>query len=210
MNSDEGAEQAIPAKARDVLCAARRVFLRHGFSGATTDMIQQEAGVSKSTVYAHYPSKEALFLAVIDLECAAHMAQIQRISESQCDLREKLRGMAEGYLKIILSGHGRALFRAVVAECNRFPQIGARFNAAGPRQFHAALRRTLDEADRADDLRIGRGGLDTAAALFAGMLRGNLQIGGLLVEDGGASPGAPEGWVDSVLEMFFAAYGPRR
>src|SRR3546814_9810578 len=42
------------AKALTVLRAARTVFLTHGFSAATTDMIQREAGVSKSTVYAHY------------------------------------------------------------------------------------------------------------------------------------------------------------
>jgi AcrR family transcriptional regulator len=40
------------------------VFLANGFSAATTDMIQQAAGVSKSTVYSHYPNKEALFAAV--------------------------------------------------------------------------------------------------------------------------------------------------
>ena len=35
-----------------VLLAASDVFLEHGFSAATTDMIQQRAGVSKATVYA--------------------------------------------------------------------------------------------------------------------------------------------------------------
>ncbi len=53
-------------KARTILQAARKVFLEHGFSAATTDMIQQQAGVSNSTVYAHYPTKEKLFIAVVE------------------------------------------------------------------------------------------------------------------------------------------------
>ncbi|MEI8618048.1 TetR/AcrR family transcriptional regulator [Pseudoalteromonas sp. B193] len=58
-------ELELGAKARTVLQAARKIFLTHGFNGATTDMIQREAGVSKSTVYAHFTNKETLFLAVI-------------------------------------------------------------------------------------------------------------------------------------------------
>ena len=49
-----------------VAIAATDVFLTHGFSAATTDMIQQAAGVSKATVYASWSSKEALFSAVIE------------------------------------------------------------------------------------------------------------------------------------------------
>jgi hypothetical protein len=36
-----------------------KVFLAHGFSAAATDMVQREAGVSKSTVYAHYANPGA-------------------------------------------------------------------------------------------------------------------------------------------------------
>jgi TetR/AcrR family transcriptional regulator, mexJK operon transcriptional repressor len=48
LSSDGAAAQS--EKARAVLAGARAVFLANGFSAATTDMIQQAAGVSKSTV----------------------------------------------------------------------------------------------------------------------------------------------------------------
>ncbi len=44
---------------------ARRVFLDRGFSGASTDAIAAEAGVSKQTLYAYYPSKEDLLFDVL-------------------------------------------------------------------------------------------------------------------------------------------------
>lgn len=52
-----------------MLEGAKAIFLERGYAAASTDMIQQAAGVSKSTVYAYYPNKEALFTAVIEIEC---------------------------------------------------------------------------------------------------------------------------------------------
>jgi AcrR family transcriptional regulator len=52
----------------DLLRAARRVFLRHGFHGASLDGIADEAGYTKGAVYSSFESKDALFLAVL----AAH------------------------------------------------------------------------------------------------------------------------------------------
>jgi AcrR family transcriptional regulator len=48
-----------------ILGAARRVFSRHGFDGAKTMQIAQEAGVSEALVYRHFPSKRALYRAVL-------------------------------------------------------------------------------------------------------------------------------------------------
>ncbi|HCI98964.1 MAG TPA: TetR/AcrR family transcriptional regulator, partial [Sulfitobacter sp.] len=58
------------SKADDVLRGARTIFLRCGFEGASVDAIAEEANVSKATLYAHSPSKERLFLIVVDTECA--------------------------------------------------------------------------------------------------------------------------------------------
>lgn len=48
---------------------SNKVFLIHGFSGTTTDMIQKEAGVSKATMYGCFKNKEAMFAAVIERQC---------------------------------------------------------------------------------------------------------------------------------------------
>src|SRR3546814_490726 len=79
MTAPTPSSNELNAKALTVLRAARNVFLTHGFSAATTDMIQREAGVSKSTVYAHYANKEALFTAVIEAECASFTKTVHGI-----------------------------------------------------------------------------------------------------------------------------------
>src|SRR5215210_4632518 len=53
------------AKRDQILSGARRVFLRDGFAGASTDAIAAEAKVSKRTLYVYYLSKEDLFAGVM-------------------------------------------------------------------------------------------------------------------------------------------------
>ncbi len=54
-----------PERMRRVLDAAKQHFFEHGYEGANLDAIASEAGVSKMTVYSYFPSKEALFEAII-------------------------------------------------------------------------------------------------------------------------------------------------
>ncbi len=49
-----------------ILDAAGKVFLERGFSGASVDEIAEVACAGKPTIYARFPSKEALFTAVIE------------------------------------------------------------------------------------------------------------------------------------------------
>jgi TetR/AcrR family transcriptional repressor of mexJK operon len=44
-----------------ILTAAEGLFLAGGYHGTAMDAVTEAAGVSKQTVYAHFPSKEALF-----------------------------------------------------------------------------------------------------------------------------------------------------
>jgi AcrR family transcriptional regulator len=52
----------------DLLAAARAVFLRRGFHGASLDEIAEEAGYTKGAVYSNFAGKDDLYLAVL----AAH------------------------------------------------------------------------------------------------------------------------------------------
>jgi AcrR family transcriptional regulator len=48
-----------------ILNAAYSVFARRGYGGATVDEILSEAGVSKGAFYHHFPTKEAVFQALL-------------------------------------------------------------------------------------------------------------------------------------------------
>jgi AcrR family transcriptional regulator len=51
--------------ARHIVAGARGHFFAHGFRGVTMDDLAEELGMSKKTLYAHFPSKTALLEAVI-------------------------------------------------------------------------------------------------------------------------------------------------
>jgi TetR/AcrR family transcriptional regulator, cholesterol catabolism regulator len=54
-----------PARRR-IIVEARRHFMAHGFRGVTMDDLAAELGMSKKTLYAHFPGKTALLQAVLD------------------------------------------------------------------------------------------------------------------------------------------------
>jgi AcrR family transcriptional regulator len=49
----------------ELIAAARLVFVRRGFHGASLDEIAEEAGYTKGAVYSNFADKDALFLAVL-------------------------------------------------------------------------------------------------------------------------------------------------
>lgn len=62
-----------------ILEAARRVFARSGYHGTLMDQVAQEAGLSKGALYVHFPSKEELFLALLD---AAAATLVDRLTQA--------------------------------------------------------------------------------------------------------------------------------
>ncbi|HEY1316704.1 MAG TPA: helix-turn-helix domain-containing protein [Gaiella sp.] len=56
---------------QELLVAARTVFLRRGFHGATVEEIADEAGYTKGAVYSNFAGKDDLYLALLD----AHYGQ---------------------------------------------------------------------------------------------------------------------------------------
>ncbi len=51
-------------KSERILEAAKELFLRHGLRGTSMEAIARAAGVAKPTLYARFPDKEAVFVAI--------------------------------------------------------------------------------------------------------------------------------------------------
>ena len=50
----------------DIISAAYRLFIRHGYHGTSMREITKEAGISLGAIYNHFESKEDLFSAVLE------------------------------------------------------------------------------------------------------------------------------------------------
>ena len=49
-----------------VVEVATRLFAEHGYDGTSIETVQAEAGISRGSLYHHFPGKEALFFAVLE------------------------------------------------------------------------------------------------------------------------------------------------
>ena len=67
-NCAEKAARRVPRgekRREEIAAVAERVFLRGGFTETTMQIIAQDAGASKETLYRHFGNKEELFSEVI-------------------------------------------------------------------------------------------------------------------------------------------------
>jgi AcrR family transcriptional regulator len=78
----------------DLLAAARGVFLRRGFHGASLEEIAQEAGYTKGAVYSNFEDKDALYLAVLEAHYEQRIEAYAGIMLEGESLDEALRGVA--------------------------------------------------------------------------------------------------------------------
>jgi len=134
-----------PEKRRAITQAARRIFGHDGYTRASVDAIAAEAGVSKRTIYNHFPDKEQLFLTVAlegAKEVTAAIGQImdrhlRKIVDLERDLvdfsLDRVAAMAE------FPDHF-ALVRTIEAEAARIPAPMLKaWTDAGPQTAHLRL-----------------------------------------------------------------------
>jgi len=129
-----------------ILAAAAEVFLRHGFLGTNMDAIAEKADVSKQTVYAHFISKEALFIQVVEAMTgeAAHELR-EGIDEPLDDrpVKEFLLGLAVDQLTVVMTPRLMRLRRMVIGEVDRFPELGQSLYENGPKRSIDRLARAF-------------------------------------------------------------------
>jgi AcrR family transcriptional regulator len=54
------------SRSEQILEAAASLFAKHGYAGTDTQLLADQLGVGKGTIYRYFPSKEELFLAAAD------------------------------------------------------------------------------------------------------------------------------------------------
>ncbi|MAM61882.1 TetR/AcrR family transcriptional regulator [Maritimibacter sp. UBA3975] len=156
-----------------ILAAAQDVFLAEGYHGTAMDVVTQAAGVSKQTVYAHFPSKEALFRDVIASmtagAVAAHRARVGDFTGQQ-PVADFLEHYAREQLAIVLTPRLMALRRLVIGEANRFPDLGRHLFDTGPGASLERLTQAMEGYGAQGDIVVSQP--HEAAKLFNWMVMG--------------------------------------
>ncbi|MGE0040592.1 MAG: TetR/AcrR family transcriptional regulator [Vicinamibacterales bacterium] len=165
-------EKAVGRKRRDgersraaIVSGATMLASVDGLEGLTLGRLATHLGVSKSGLYAHFGSKEALQLAVVDHAAAIVQAEIIQPASAADPGIARLAALAEAYLSYLERGvfPGGCFFRALAAEMGgRDGELPARA-AAWMAGWTARLEAELEHARAAGE--IGQG-TDLAQAAF--------------------------------------------
>jgi AcrR family transcriptional regulator len=161
-------EQETNDRRQQIMEAALKVFSTKGFHKATNkDIAQAAGGISPGLIYWYFKDKEDLFLSIIRERAA--IFRLADHPEQLMDLppREGLALIGRTYLSIFRVPGNVAIFRILIGEAIRFPQIGEMF-------FKVAGSRFLSLLSQYFQTQIDRGYLrphDTAitARSFLGM-----------------------------------------
>lgn len=202
--------QAPPRPSRDekretILKIAYEAFLADGYAATSMSSIAAKVGGSKATLYNYFPSKQDLFVAVIDEKCQEVQALLIDLELDPADFRTALIHMGEGLLRMVLSDSRIATFRLITAETGRFPELGQAFYQSGPLQSQQRLSRFFERAIA--DGKLTPGDTFAMAGRFFSLVKGELhhrRLWGVMAYPDNAEI---EAHVDEAVRIFLEAYG---
>ncbi len=117
-----------------ILEVATGLFLANGYGATSIEMVARAAGIAKRTFYHRYPDKAALFGAVVRGVVAKLRPPADASLAADGPLEPTLIGVARAILRASLSPEALSLFRVIVAESGRFPELAATVAAQGASQ----------------------------------------------------------------------------
>lgn len=157
------------AKRDEIVEIARKTFLELGYERASMAEIASRLGGSKATLYGYFPSKEALFLAIVNKMAEQYVSPaVQRLEASAGeDVREALQRFGEQFLQFISDPEAVACYRVVVSEAAH-SDIGESFYETGPKRTVESIGRYL--AGAMDRKQLRRADPEIAAQHLAALL----------------------------------------
>ncbi len=192
-------------KVEQVIAGARKVFMRSGFEGASVDEIAREAGVSKATLYSYFADKRLLFMEVAKAECRAQTEAAVHEIDFEAPVAHVLTQAARRMTRFFLSDVGQQVYRIVVAESGRFPELGREFWESGPKQVREVLASYFHAAIARGELAIDD--VEFAAEQFPELCKARLHTRLMIGIQTDFTEEEINRVIDGAVEMFMARYG---
>ncbi|PZU11796.1 TetR/AcrR family transcriptional regulator [Sphingomonas sp.] len=187
-----------------IIDIAKRAFLENGFADTSMSAIAADCGGSKTTLWSHFPSKEDLFLAIVDKLVGHFSDALDEALLVGGGTAAALRRFGRVFLAKILSEDARALKRMIAAEGHRFPDLVKAFYERGPARCRARLARYM--ADEMAAGRLQQGDPEIAARQFLSLCQAGC-FADVIWHRGDTYCSTPEEDVDMAVEGFLRIWG---
>lgn len=118
---------------------ASAMFLEDGYAATSMSAIAEQLGGSKATLWAHFSSKEELFGAVVDAKIERFSDQLGEVVMRKPADEDAVRAFCLRFLEVLNTRESSRLFRLIMGEGERFPELGRMFYERAPRRTIALV-----------------------------------------------------------------------
>ena len=132
------------SRREEILDVASEVFIELGFEAATMSEVAARLGGSKTTLYGYFPSKEALFLGVIQHKMGGRIDPVlNALAEKLGDEpRDVLIELGQRLNEMTTRPDAAALSQIVMSQMGQ-PELAMQFWDTGPRRLYEAVEHYL-------------------------------------------------------------------
>ncbi|MDH2079763.1 TetR/AcrR family transcriptional regulator [Pseudomonas atacamensis] len=190
-------------KREAIIQAAIAEFRAHGFEITSMDKIAATAGVSKRTVYNHFPSKEELFAEILNQLWARIIAEPSVSYDREQPLHEQLRLMLREKVQMMADENFLTLARVAIAATIHSPERAQNMiERMGEREEGLTVWIRAAQADG----RLMLVDPEFAAHQVQGLLKAFAFWPQISLGRAALDPDAQNAVAESALEMFLALY----
>lgn len=158
----------------EIVEAALAVFAEKGFAAAKLDEIARRAGVSKGALYLYFPTKEALFRAVVEQAIAPNVRGLRDMLEQHPGpFRELLSTVVEQLAGLVAVPPVGGVAKMVIGEARNFPELARVWHDELVSRALGALAAAIAAAQARGEVRAGDPrayALQLAAPLIVGVI----------------------------------------
>jgi AcrR family transcriptional regulator len=129
LNKHEARTEATQEK---LILAAETIFIRDGFANAKLEDIAEHAGYTRGAIYAHYKSKEDLFLALLEQRVTANIAVFRKFFDKPLPPAERLEKFRSMLLRLLCDRSWSILSLEFKLFALRQPRVKARLRKIQP------------------------------------------------------------------------------
>ncbi|MBC7152941.1 MAG: TetR/AcrR family transcriptional regulator [Rhizobium sp.] len=163
-----------PGRRERLLAAAAELFFEQGYAATSIDAIIERAGGSKRNIYNEFGNKEGLFAAIVSTSAEKALSSLVIDEIEGRHLRDILMAFGHQLMTIYMSPALIGIYRTIVAEASRYPDLGQKFYQSGPDRATNRLAEVLEVAN-------ARGEIHTddcirTAGHFVALIRDNVHL----------------------------------
>ncbi|GGO77398.1 TetR/AcrR family transcriptional regulator [Nocardioides deserti] len=184
-----------------IVSAATALFLELGYDRTSLARIAEQSGVSRATLFKQFPTKAALFDAIVTKSWST--SEEEEIPPAG-NITEGLGTIGRRYAELLGRRQMTDLFRIVIAELPRFPELAHAQFSQGKLPYFESVRSYLLAEHEAGTVRVED--VDLAATQFLGMISNYVFWPALLVPSWEVSPERVAQVVDEAVRTITARY----